>query len=145
MKGFYKKFLYEPFPVESSLSDVLHDHLNAEIVAGTITTKHDAVDWITWTYLYRRILVNPTYYGLESSDLPSVNKFLSALVDETLRDLIASHCVELDEDGTTLWALTMGKIVSFYYLNHKTARSFFVDIDENVDMPRLLQILSCAT
>jgi hypothetical protein len=47
MKGFYKKFLYEPFPVESSLCDVLHDHLNAEIVAGTITTKHDALDWIT--------------------------------------------------------------------------------------------------
>lgn len=38
-KSFYKKFLYEPFPVESSLKECLHDHLNAEIVAGTITTK----------------------------------------------------------------------------------------------------------
>ena len=35
-KHFYKKFLYEPFPVESSLHGVLPDHLNAEIVAGTI-------------------------------------------------------------------------------------------------------------
>lgn len=33
-KNFYKKFLYEPFPVESSLLEVLPDHLNAEIVAG---------------------------------------------------------------------------------------------------------------
>ncbi len=33
-KAFYKKFLYEPFPVESSLLSVLPDHLNAEIVAG---------------------------------------------------------------------------------------------------------------
>lgn len=33
-KNFYKKFLYEPFPVESSLLDVLPDHLNAEVVAG---------------------------------------------------------------------------------------------------------------
>lgn len=33
-KNFYKKFLYEPFPVESSLLEVLADHLNAEIVAG---------------------------------------------------------------------------------------------------------------
>ena len=33
-KNFYKKFLYEPFPVESSLLEVLSDHLNAEIVAG---------------------------------------------------------------------------------------------------------------
>ena len=30
-KHFYKKFLYEPFPVESSLLQVLPDHLNAEI------------------------------------------------------------------------------------------------------------------
>lgn len=33
-KNFYKKFLYEPFPVESSLLGVLPDHLNAEVVAG---------------------------------------------------------------------------------------------------------------
>ena len=38
-KHFYKKFLYEPFPVESSLHGVLPDHLNAEIVAGTIQVK----------------------------------------------------------------------------------------------------------
>ncbi len=144
MKGFYKKFLYEPFPVESSLADVLHDHLNAEIVAGTLTTKHDAVDWMTWTYLYRRILVNPTYYGLDASDLPSVNKFLSNLVDETLHDLESSHCIELDDDGTTIWALTMGKIVSYYYLNHKTAGMFFTEIDERSDLARLLQILCSA-
>ena len=33
-KSFYKKFLYEPFPVESSLPDQLADHMNAEVVAG---------------------------------------------------------------------------------------------------------------
>lgn len=32
-KSFYKKFLYEPFPVESSLPDCLHDHFNAEASA----------------------------------------------------------------------------------------------------------------
>ncbi|XP_026680431.1 activating signal cointegrator 1 complex subunit 3-like [Diaphorina citri] len=34
-KNYYKKFLYEPFPVESSLLPVLPDHFNAEIVAIT--------------------------------------------------------------------------------------------------------------
>ena len=144
MKGFYKKFLYEPFPVESSLADVLHSHLNAEIVSGTITTRHEAVDYLTWTYLFRRILMNPTYYGLESSSLESVNKFMSSLIDDCLQDLEASHCVELDEDGTTIWALTMGKIISYYYLSHETARLFFDEIDEDCDEARLLQILCSA-
>ncbi|KAF6165077.1 hypothetical protein GIB67_000661 [Kingdonia uniflora] len=54
-KSFYKKFLYEPFPVESSLREHLQDHINAEIVSGTICHKEDAVHYLTWTYLFRRL------------------------------------------------------------------------------------------
>lgn len=67
-KNFFKRFLYEPFPVESSLPDVLQDHFNAEIVAGTITCMRDAIDYLTWTYFFRRLLGNPTYYHLTASD-----------------------------------------------------------------------------
>jgi len=41
------------------LLEVLSDHLNAEIVAGTISTKQEAMDYITWTYFFRRLVVNP--------------------------------------------------------------------------------------
>ena len=57
---FYK--LYEPFPVESSLHEQLTDHLNAEANAGTITTKAEAIDYVTWTYFFRRLTANPSYY-----------------------------------------------------------------------------------
>lgn len=50
------QFLYEPFPVESSLKEHLHDHINAEIVTGTICHKEDAVHYLTWTYLFRRLV-----------------------------------------------------------------------------------------
>ncbi|KAH9499698.1 activating signal cointegrator 1 complex subunit [Bulinus truncatus] len=59
-KHFYKKFLYEPFPVESNLLEVMADHLNAEVVSGTISSKQDAMDYITWTYFFRRLLRNPS-------------------------------------------------------------------------------------
>ena len=42
-----------------SLLEVLADHLNAEIVAGTISSKQDAMDYITWTYFFRRLVMNP--------------------------------------------------------------------------------------
>lgn len=77
-KNFYKRFLYEPFPVESSLADVLQDHLNAEIVAGTITCMRDAVDYLTWTYFFRRLLGNPTYYHLHASDSESLSGYAHA-------------------------------------------------------------------
>ena len=35
-KNFIKKFLYEPFPVESQLKSQLHNHINAEIAGGAI-------------------------------------------------------------------------------------------------------------
>ncbi len=35
---------------------MLPDHLNAEIVAGTIQTTQEALDYMTWTYFFRRIL-----------------------------------------------------------------------------------------
>ena len=42
-----------------SLLQVLADHLNAEIVSGTVTSKQDALDYLTWTYFFRRLLMNP--------------------------------------------------------------------------------------
>lgn len=48
-KNFYRKFLYEPFPVESSLVEAFPAHLNAEIVGGVISSFEDAVEYLSWT------------------------------------------------------------------------------------------------
>lgn len=92
-KQFYRKFLYEPFPVESQLKGQLADHLGAEIAGGAIASRHDAVDYLTWTYLFRRLLHNPTYYGCEDTSDEGLRAFLYGLVDETVAALAASGCV----------------------------------------------------
>ena len=43
-KEYYKKFIYEPLPVESHLDQRMADHMNAEIVMKTIENKQDTVD-----------------------------------------------------------------------------------------------------
>jgi len=40
------------------------DHLNAEIVLGTVTSVKDAVQWLSYTYLHIRMLRNPLAYGI---------------------------------------------------------------------------------
>ena len=57
---------------------------------GSIRNKQDAIDWITWTYFFRRLMRNPSYYDLESVDHKSVNAYLSALVEGALKNTVAA-------------------------------------------------------
>uniref|UniRef100_A0A8C2X5M2 U5 small nuclear ribonucleoprotein 200 kDa helicase n=1 Tax=Cyclopterus lumpus TaxID=8103 RepID=A0A8C2X5M2_CYCLU len=122
-KDFFKKFLYEPLPVESHLDHCLHDHFNAEIVTKTVENKQDAVDYLTWTFLYRRMTQNPNYYNLQgesSCRVEETNKYhLSELVEHTLHDLEQSKCISI-EDEMDVAPLNLGMIAAYYYINYTT-------------------------
>ncbi|PFH61042.1 hypothetical protein XA68_18359 [Ophiocordyceps unilateralis] len=128
-KDFYKHFLHTGFPVESSLHKVLSDHLGAEVAAGTVVTKQDALDYLTWTFFFRRLHKNPSYYGLglsaEEHDSAAAqrlaNDYLLDLVSRSLDELAESRCVDVFPNGD-VEPTAMGKIMSYYYLSHKTIR-----------------------
>lgn len=128
-KEFYKHFLHTGFPVESSLHNVLDNHLGAEASAGTIGSKQDALDYLTWTFFFRRLHKNPSYYGLQiSAEEHSTvvaqqlaNDYMIELVDNSLRELAESGCITLHPDGG-VDSTAIGKIMSYYYLSHKTIR-----------------------
>ncbi|KEH28731.1 U5 small nuclear ribonucleoprotein 200 kDa helicase [Medicago truncatula] len=119
-KEYYKKFLFEAFPVESHLHHFLHDNLNAEIVAGIIENKQDVVDYLTWTFMYRRLTQNPNYYNLQGVSHRHLSDYLSELVENTLSDLEASKCVSI-EDDIHLSPLNLGMISSYYNITSEYA------------------------
>lgn len=121
-KSYYKYFLHSGFPVESSLHKVLADHLGAEIATGTIASKQDALDYLTWTFLFRRVHRNPTYYGLEGVSNQGVNTHMIGLVDHAVAELQQSLCVEADGGGF-VESTAFGRIASYYYLSHRTMRN----------------------
>ncbi|CRK18566.1 hypothetical protein BN1723_011617, partial [Verticillium longisporum] len=128
-KDFYKHFLHTGFPVESSLHTVLDNHLGAEVSAETIVTKQDALDYLTWTFFFRRLHKNPSFYGLEISaeDHNSTaaqrlaNDFMIEMVEKSLGELAKSSCVEVYPNGD-VDSTPLGKIMSYYYLSHLTIR-----------------------
>ena len=47
---YYLAILNQQLPIESELIHKLVDNINAEIVAGSITTIEEGIEWLTYTY-----------------------------------------------------------------------------------------------
>ncbi|XP_044135180.1 U5 small nuclear ribonucleoprotein 200 kDa helicase [Bufo gargarizans] len=142
-KDFFKKFLYEPLPVESHLDHCLHDHFNAEIVTKTIENKQDAVDYLTWTFLYRRMTQNPNYYNLQGVSHRHLSDHLSELVEHTLSDLEQSKCISI-EDEMDVAPLNLGMIAAYYYINYTTIELFSMSLNAKTKVRGLIEIISNA-
>ena len=61
----YLGLLTTGIPMESALIKALPDHLNAEIVSGTVSNLEEACTWLSYTYLYVRMRKNPLAYGMK--------------------------------------------------------------------------------
>nr|WJH19483.1 U5-200K [Euglena gracilis] len=142
-KEYYKKFLYDPLPVESHLHHFLADHLNAQIVTKEIAVKQDAVDYLTWTFLYRRLKQNPNYYNLQGVTHNHLSDYLSELVEVTINALEASKCITVEEDGMT--PLNLGMIASYYYTQYTTLELFAQALAPRIKLKGLIEILASAS
>ncbi|QLQ82044.1 hypothetical protein HG537_0G02980 [Torulaspora globosa] len=96
-KDYYKKFLLESPPVESSLYFSIHDLLIAEISSSVIRSKQDCVDWLAYTYFYRRLHANPSFYGVRDASSYGISAYLTELVESTLSDLQNSSVIEIED------------------------------------------------
>ncbi|KAM0836389.1 hypothetical protein ACQ4PT_062371 [Festuca glaucescens] len=143
-KEYYKKFLFEAFPVESHLHHFLHDHMNAEVVVGVVENKQDAVDYLTWTFMYRRLNKNPNYYNLQGVSHRHLSDHLSELIETVLNDLESSKCVSVEED-MYLKPLNLGLIAAYYYISYTTIERFSSMLTQKTKMKGLLEILASAS
>ncbi|CAM9119339.1 unnamed protein product [Ectocarpus fasciculatus] len=143
-KEYLKKLLNDPLPVESHLDHVIHDHLNAEIVTKTVENKQDAVDYLTWTFLYRRLTQNPHYYNLTGTSHQHLSDYLSELIENTINDLEESKCIQVDDD-IDLSPLNLGMIASYYYVQYTTLELFASSITAKTKIKGLMEILAAAS
>ncbi|GIL50154.1 hypothetical protein Vafri_6292 [Volvox africanus] len=143
-KEYYKRFLLEPLPVESHLDHFLHDHFVAEIVTKTIENKQDAVDYLTWTFYYRRLAQNPNYYNMAGVSHRHLSDHLSELVENTLSDLETSKVIAI-EDDMELSPLNLGMIAAYYHIAYTTIELFAASLAAKTKIKGLLEILANAS
>lgn len=79
-------------PVESQMIAKLSDMLNAEIVLGTVNNVKDAMNWLGYTYLYVRMLRQPTLYGVSHDQVKT-----DPLLEQRRADLVHTAASQLDK------------------------------------------------
>ena len=95
--GYYSKFLNEALPVESNLNIFLEDAFCHEISTRMFKKRQDCIDWITYTYFYRRILANPSFYEVKDTSHYGISGYLSDLVESNLKELADAEFIELED------------------------------------------------
>ncbi|KAL8243569.1 hypothetical protein R6Q59_009827 [Mikania micrantha] len=144
-REYYKKFLNEALPIESHLQVYLHDAFVTEISTQTITSIQDAVDWTTYTYFYRRLLANPSFYGLNDTSHEGLSKHLSELVENTLKELSEAKIIELDDEEDSTTPLNAAIIAAYYNISFITMQTFLLSLTARTKLKGILEIVTSAT
>ena len=144
-REYYKKFLNEALPIESHLQAYMHDAFVSEISTKIIGSTQDAVDWATYTYFYRRLLANPSYYGLTDTSHEGLSTHLSELVENTLKDLSEAKIIELDEEDDTITPLNAAMIAAYYNISFITMQTFLLSLTGRTKLKGILEIVTSAT
>ncbi|QKX54132.1 uncharacterized protein TRUGW13939_01216 [Talaromyces rugulosus] len=144
-RPYYKRFLAEALPLESGLAQALHDAFVTEVSTKTVGSTQDAVDWMTYTYFYRRLLANPSFYGLTDVSHEGLSTFLSELVENTLKELSEAKIIELDEEDDTVSPLNAAMISAYYNISFITMQTFLLSLSARTRLKGILEIVTSAT
>ena len=144
-REYYKKFLNEALPIESHLQVYLHDAFVTEISTKTIGSTQDALDWTTYTYFYRRLLANPSFYGLNDTSHEALSAHLSDLVETTQKELSDAKIIDLDDEDGSVSPLNPAMIAAYYNISFITMQTFLLSLTARTKLKGMLEIVTSAT
>lgn len=142
-KDVVERVFFEPLPVESYIGATLHSHLVGEIVNRTVESKAEAVDYLTWTFYYRRLSKNPNYYNLSGASIRHISDHLSELVESVVGDLEQSKFIAVEND-MDLSPLNLSMIASHYNLHYLTVELFASTLTNKSRIKGIIDIVTHA-
>lgn len=123
--GRYMNVLVRQVPMESNFGKQLADHLNAEIVSGTVATVQEAISWLKYTYLYTRMQHNPMAYGIKLTDRdadPTLQGPCHDLIHQAAKLLQEAQMIRY-MDGN-LSVADKGRVAAHFYIQAETIETF---------------------
>ncbi|KAL0232237.1 hypothetical protein PCE1_002579 [Barthelona sp. PCE] len=143
----YYHRMVEALPIESQLCETLNDHLNAEIVRGTITTDQEAISWLNYTFFGVRVLKNPAAYGSSMASLgfdPTQFATKEALVRAACSELKLLQMINYDKFSGNLMSTELGRIAAHYYIPSRNMKLFNSQLSQDPSFADLIYLLASA-
>ncbi|KAI5954889.1 brr2 [Candida jiufengensis] len=94
MIEFYSTFINTGIVAESSLGSSMYEFFIDGIVSKLLKERQDCIDILTHTFFYKRLLSNPSYYGLKNVSSMGVSEYLSTLIEDSLEELEKNEFIE---------------------------------------------------
>jgi pre-mRNA-splicing helicase BRR2 len=142
---FYLSLLNTQLPIESQLVSKLPDTLNAEIVLGTIRNRDDAINWLSYTYLYVRMLRDPQIYGIsqeEKEEDPYLDQKRMDIIHSAAMLLDKAQLIKYDKKTGRFQVTELGRIASHYYITHKSMSTYNQHLKPSIGMIELFRVFS---
>ena len=101
--------------------------MNAEISLGTVTNVSEAVQWLSYSYLYVRMRKNPLVYGMKYQDVkedPLLETKRTEIIREAGRKLDKAKMIRFDERTGYLFPTDLGRTSSQFYIKYDTIEIF---------------------
>ena len=117
----YLQLMHNALPIESQFLPALTDHLNAEVVLGTVSNTTEAVAWLTYTYCYVRMLRNPMHYGVPYHELqadPRLHARCRELIEGSVKELAKAKMLRFNFETTNMNTTDTGIVASHFYVKY---------------------------
>jgi len=136
----YMDKLVRPVAIESNFAKHLADHLNAEIVGRAVTNIEEGATWLTYTYMYVRMLQNPLAYGISADEYdndPKLRQRCKSLIMEAAKLLNTNQMIRYHWESGNLGVREHGRIAAHFYIQAESIATFnelFRDKDTPIDL-----------
>ena len=101
--------------------------LNAEIVMGSVQNVRDAAEWLSYTYLYVRMLRNGELYGVSAKEAEDDEQLLQRRLDlahSAALTLDKHHMCKYDRKTGAFQVTALGRVASAYYVGHESMATY---------------------
>ncbi|KAH9400115.1 ATP-dependent DNA helicase MER3 [Tyrophagus putrescentiae] len=121
-KNFYDTLLNSDKAIESVLPLTLIEQLMIEIVLRTVTSIETTVDWICSTFMYIRIVSNPSYYGssIAKGDIEGSLPFIFNWSHENINKLANLSLINMKPESNSFEPTHLARIVTRYGISIKS-------------------------